>query len=155
MNASTQQKNMSRSLNQFFDRWVNMNRQQNDDIDDSYFRDNQNDIVADQYNSTYKTNSKHNFNLNDDFHRGKAFNAKKKSTRSTPITDVYEDEDEDEHEDLYEEDLYEDDLYEDEYWDYDDIERQAGFIKSYEDEMSGKYVCINCKKTPMQCKCYM
>ena len=36
----------------------------------------------------------------------------------------------------------------------DDIEREAGFVKSYEGKTAGKYVCKDCKKIPVQCRCY-
>lgn len=36
----------------------------------------------------------------------------------------------------------------------DEAERDAGFVKSYEGKTSGKYVCKDCKKIPVQCRCY-
>lgn len=36
----------------------------------------------------------------------------------------------------------------------EDIEREAGFVKSYEGKTAGKYVCKDCKKIPVQCRCY-
>ena len=36
----------------------------------------------------------------------------------------------------------------------DEAEREAGFVKSYEGKTNGKYVCKDCKKIPVQCRCY-
>lgn len=36
----------------------------------------------------------------------------------------------------------------------DEAERETGFVKSYEGKTSGKYVCKDCKKIPVQCRCY-
>jgi len=58
--------------------------QTNDDIDDYYFEEDDIDIIAEQYN--FKTHNKYNikneYSTINDFHRGKASNAKKKSKRS-------------------------------------------------------------------------
>lgn len=35
----------------------------------------------------------------------------------------------------------------------DEIEREAGFVKSYKGKTAGKYVCKVCRRIPIKCKC--
>jgi len=71
-----------------------MEERYEEDIYDSYFYEDEIDILADKYIKNYDSQVKYTTHIYmDDFHRGKSSNAKKKSKRSVscaPIPDKYD-----------------------------------------------------------------